>query len=208
MSKRTDLTKALRDIETKSVINVNIGDSNIDVTVRHTLPADERLSFVQNVADGVIHDGKRCFALYDIVFAKNILLSFTDLKFAMTEKNFSILLSCTELLKEVFNVIGKDLIDSLNSACRDQIAAAQSAEIAIAAALVRPDPLDRIADIIESYFDRVGTSIGDVDMNGLNNLISLVKEQDVSKIIADKMSEVAKEGSDGKEDSAKQTDKP
>ena len=208
MSKKTDVIQALRSVQKTSSFPIRIGERDIEITAYHCIADEDRVQFVQNVADGIIRDGKRCFALYDGVFSKNVLTFLTDLRFTFTAKDLCVLTQCTDIMQRVSDHIGT-LIQSLDAACRAQIKAAQKTEIAVAAALVRPDPMDRIADAAENLLAEISGSFDGVDQNTLSELNAFLKGKDVAQIVSEKLYHESEAGDGiGTKNVAEPIDKP
>lgn len=132
----------------------------------------------------------------------------TDLRFSLTEKDLAALTQCTDIISQLRKE-DQEIIDSLDTACRKQIDAAQSAEVAVAAALVRPDPLDRIADAVETLFDTFDGAFRGIEPDTLTDLTNLLKGQDVVNIVSEKLFGSTKDGGDdGSQDAAKPSDQP
>lgn len=204
MSKKTDLIHAVRSLPKTVSVPLTINGQQIEVVIQKTLPDEDRICFVKKVTDGIIRDGKRCYALYESEFAKSLIYYLTDLCFTINEKDMTTLIQRTELI-ELIKRENPDIVSSLNIACRQQIQDAQETEVAIAAAFVRPDPLDRIADAVETFLDSMTDSIGSIDPSVLSDLIAAIKGADIADIV---LSNKKDGGENGTEDTAESADQP
>lgn len=206
MTNKAELLTALHAERKPFQISVPFGDLMIDLSIPTTLSAADQIAFVESVTDGIIHNGKRCFALYDLAFKKAVLRYCTDFQVALSDADIEYLLSESNIIAAVYEKIPM-LLDSLDHACRAQIEMAIENETAIAAALVRPDPFDRIADMLEEFLGAASNSIGDINFSDISQAINTLKEEGSGTQIIDRaLAFLNKEGDHGAEDATESVD--
>ncbi len=210
MATKTDVMKALRTIPATETDTITIGDTQIEIVLNRTLSEPDMVNFVNEVCDGIVKDGRRCYGALNLEFKKALVRHFTNLKFTLTDKDYATLIQHTDIVRIITQNIDDSVPLALVNACDKQLAAMQSAETAIAAALVRPDPLDRIADMIEEFLGKMSGEIGGLDIEALNQTLTALKEDGLTADLVKNLMVGDKEEDeyDGSQDPAEPSDEP
>lgn len=206
MTNKADLLAALNAEKKTLPVSVQLGDLTMELNVPAVLSGDDRAAFVDSVSDGVIDNGKRRFALYDLAFGKAVLRYCTDFSVALSDADIEYLIEASNLVAAVREAI-PSVLDSLDKACRAQLKMSIQNETAIAAALIRPDPFDRIADMLEDFLSSASASIGNIKFSDISQAIDTLKaEGGGGQIIDHALAFLNKEGDHGAENAAEPVD--
>lgn len=191
--KKSEVSKMASALESTANVEISFGAESKQLQIKKWITPAEQVAFVEGVLRDITVDGVRYRSLVDYVVRASKVEYFTNLSLPSSEKDICAIIYGTGIVDTID--INSDTARNLENVVYNELSRLEDIESMDS----MPDPLDRIANVIESFVNELKDRVASVDMNELMKAMGGMDQLNNEDIIKTLFGEVNHGAEDGKE---------